>query len=151
MKNTRLASNLKFIVFDFYYGIPMIAHLLALKNISELVADATGVANCFVYVSMGMTVNPIIGTAARDEVAKLRGECPVDWTSFKLVRHKFKRWHMVSCHDYMLGLTLCHFPLNELATTLMLLIETLCRQLELSVAYAVEVSHSSLGKNSSHG
>ena len=121
MKNTRPASNLKFIVIDFYSGIPTVALLLALENITELIAYTLGVANCFVYVSVRMTIDPVVDTAVCDEVAKLRCECPVDGTSFELARHQFKRWHMVSCHDYMLGATCGHASFDELAAPIMLL------------------------------
>ena len=48
--------------------------------------------------------------------------------------------------DYdMSGLTFHHTSLNELTTTFMLLVETLSRKTELSIAYAVEVSHSAFG------
>ncbi len=48
--------------------------------------------------------------------------------------------------DYdMSGLTLHHTSLDELTTTFMLLVETLSRKTELSIAYSVEVSHSAFG------
>ena len=125
MKNTRLASNLKFIVVDFNYGIPKVALLLALENITELIAYTLGVANCFVYVSVRMTIDPVVDTAAGDEVAKFRGECTVNRASFELVRHQFKRWHMMSGHNDMLGVACCHASFDELAAPIMLLIETL--------------------------
>lgn len=88
-----------------------------------------------------MTIDPVVDTAVCDEVAKLRGECPVDGTSFELVRHQFKRWHMVSRHDYMLGATCGHASFDELTAPIMLLIETLRREPELSVSDTVKVSH----------
>ena len=131
MKNTPLASNLKFIVVDFDYGIPPEISLLAMKGIAKLITYTPGVADCLVYIAVRMTVNPIVNTAVRDEIAKFRGKSTIDGTTFELISHQFKRRHMVSCHDDMLGAACRHASFDELAASFMLLIETLCREPEL--------------------
>ena len=43
--------------------------ILMVIDISELVADNTGVADCCIYVGMRVPENPRINTAVSDEVA----------------------------------------------------------------------------------
>lgn len=138
-------SNLKFIVIDFYYGIPAEIGLLTMKSVTKLIADAPGIADGFIYVSMRVTVYPVFDMVAGDKVAKFGCKGPVYRATLEFVCHKLERRHMV-CGDYnVLGLTLRHTSLDELTATLMLLIETLGGETELSVAYAMEVGHSAFG------
>ena len=88
MKNNRSPSNLKFIVIDFYYGIPAEIDLLTIEGVTKLIADATGIADGFVYVSMRMAVYPVFDTAAGDKVAKFGCKGPVYRATLELVGHK---------------------------------------------------------------
>ena len=98
-----------------------------------------------------MAVYPIVYTTVGYIVAKLHGKCTVDGTSFELMCHQRKRWHMMSGDYNMLSIVFSYTPLNEFTTRIMFLIETLSRKSELSVAYSMEIGYTSLGKNSSWG
>lgn len=51
--NDRTATSMpKFIVLDFYYGIPAEAALLSMKGVTKLIADTPGIADGFVFVSV---------------------------------------------------------------------------------------------------
>ena len=89
-----------------------------------------------------MTVYPIFDTAANDKVAKFGCKGPVYRATLELVCHKLERRHMVSGDHNVFGLTIRHTSLDEVTATLMLLIETLSRETELSVSDTVEVSNS---------
>ena len=145
MKNNRSPSNLKFIVIDFYYGIPAEIGLLSMKGITKLIADAPGIADGFIYVSMRVAVYPVFDMAAGDKVAKFGCEGPVNRATLELVCHKLERRNMVCGDDNVLSVTLLYTSLDKLTATLMFLIETLGGETELSIAYAVKVSHSAFG------
>ena len=132
----------KSIVSDFYYSIPTEIGLFTMKGIAKLIADAPGIADGFIYVSMRVAVYPVFDTAAGDKVAKFGCKGPVYRATLELVCHKLERRYMVSGDYNVLGQTLRHTSFDELTATLMLLIETLGRKTELSVSDTVEVSHS---------
>ncbi len=92
-----------------------------------------------------MTIYPIVYTAVGYIVAQFHGECAVDWTSFELISHQRKRRYMVCGDNNVPSLTFSDTPLNEFTTRIMLLIETLSRKSELSVAYSMEIGYTSLG------
>lgn len=96
-----------------------------MKGVTKLIADAPGIADGFVYVSMRMAINPILDTTVGYEVAKFRCESSVYRATLELVCHKLERRYMVSGDYDVLGLTFRHTSLNKLTATLMLLIETL--------------------------
>lgn len=125
MKNNRSPSNLKFIVIDFYYGIPAEISLFTMKGVTKLIADAPGIADGFVYVSMRMSVYPVFDTAAGDKVAKFGCKGTVYRAPLELVGHELERRHMVCGDDNVLCVTLLYTSLDKLTATLMLLIETL--------------------------
>lgn len=116
-----------------------------MKGITKLIADAPGIADGFVYVSVRMAVYPKFDRAVGDKVAKIRRKRSVYRATLELVCHQLERRHMVSSDDNVLSITLLYTSLNELTTTLMLLIETLGGETELSIAYTVEVGHSAFG------
>ena len=116
-----------------------------MKGVTKLIADAPGITDGFVYVSMRMAVYPVFDAAAGDKVAKFGCKRSVYRATLELVGHKLERRHMVRGDDNVLCVTQLHTSLDELTSTLMLLIETLCRQPELSVTYAMEVGHSAFG------
>ena len=124
--NDRTAIRVpKFIVSDFYYSIPAEAVLLTIEGVTKLIADAPGIADGFIYVSMRVTVYPVFDAAAGDKVAKFGCKGPVYRATLELVYHKLERRYMVSGDYDVLGLTFRHTSLNKLTATLMLLIETL--------------------------
>ena len=125
MKNNRLPSNLKFIVIDFYYGIPVEISLFTMEGVTKLIADAPGIADGFVYVSMGMAIYPVFDTAAGDKVAKFGCKGTVYRATFELIGHELERRHMVSSNDNVLCITLLYTSFDEFTATLMFLIETL--------------------------
>ena len=90
VKNNRSPSNLKFIVIDFYYGIPAEIGLLTMEGVTKLIADAPGIAYGFIYISMRMTVNPILYTAVGDKVTMFGSKSSVYRATFELVCHKFE-------------------------------------------------------------
>lgn len=104
-----------------------------MKGVTKLIADAPGITDGFVYVSMRMAVYPVFDAAAGDKVAKFGCKRSVYRATLELVGHKLERRHMVRGDDNVLCVTQLHTSLDELTATLMLLIETLCRQPELSV------------------
>lgn len=116
-----------------------------MKGITKLIADAPGIADGFVYVSVRMAVYPKIDRAVGDKVAKFRRKRSVYRATLEFVCHKFKRRHMVSGDYNVFSLTIRHTSLDELTATLMLLIETLGGETELSVSDTVEVGHSAFG------
>ena len=116
-----------------------------MKGITKLIADAPGIADGFVYVSVRMTVYPKFDRAVGDKVAKFRRKRSVYRATLELVCHQLERRHMVSSDDNVLSITLLYTSLNKLTTTLMLLIETLSRETKLSVSDTTEVSYSAFG------
>lgn len=60
-----------------------------MEGVTKLIANAPGIADGFVYISMRMTVNPILDTAVGDEVAKFGSKSSVYRAAFELVCHKF--------------------------------------------------------------
>ena len=93
--------------------------MLAMKGIAELVADTLRVADCLVYVSMGMPIYPVVDAAICDEFAQLRSERAINWATFEFIGHQFKRRNMVGRDNDMQSLTCCHTSGNKLATPLM--------------------------------
>ena len=105
-----------------------------MEGVTKLIADAPGIADGFIYVSMRVAVYPVFDTATGNKVAKFGCKGTVYRATLELVGHELERRHMV-CGDYdVLGLTFRHTSLDKLTTTLMLLIETLGRETELSVS-----------------
>lgn len=97
-----------------------------MKGIAKLVADTLRVADCLVYVSMGMPIYPVVDAAICDKFAQLRSERAINWTSFEFIGHQFKRRNMVGCDNDMPGITGFHTSGNKLAAPLMFRIEPLC-------------------------
>lgn len=116
-----------------------------MKDITKLIANAPGIANCFVYVSMRMSVYPVFDTATGDKVAKFGCKGPVYRATLELVCHKLERRHMVSSDDNVLCITLLYISFDELTATLMFLVESLSRKSELSISDTVEVCYSAFG------
>ena len=116
-----------------------------MKGVTKLIADAPGIADGFVYISMRMAVYPVFDTATGDKVAKFGCKGPVYRAPLELVCHKLERRQMVSGNDNVLCVTQLYTSLDKLTATLMLLIETLGGETELSIAYPVEVGHSAFG------
>lgn len=116
-----------------------------MKGVTKLIADAPGIADGFIYVSMRMAVYPIFDVAAGYEVAKFGCKGPVYRATLELICHKLERGHMVCGDDNVLCVTLLYTSLDKLTATLMLLIETLGRKTELSVSDTMEVSYSAFG------
>lgn len=51
--NYKIAINTpESIASDFYYGIPAEISLFTMKGVTKLIANAPGIAHCFVYVSV---------------------------------------------------------------------------------------------------
>lgn len=116
-----------------------------MKGVTKLIADATGIADGFIDVSMRVAVYPVFDTAAGDKVAKFGCKGTVYRTTLELVCHKLERRHMVCGDDNVLCVTLLYTSLDKLMETPMLLIETLGGEAELSIAYSVEIGHSAFG------
>ena len=116
-----------------------------MKGVTKLIADAPGIADGFIYVSMRVAVYPVFDTAAGDKVAKFGCKGPVYRATLELVCHKLERRHMVSGDDNVLCVILLYTSLDKLTATLMLLIETLGRETELSVSDTMKVSYSAFG------
>ena len=116
-----------------------------MKGVTKLIADAPGIADGFIYVSMRVAVYPVFDTAAGDKVAKFGCKGPVYRATLELVCHKLERRHMVSGDDNVLCVALLCTSLDKLTATLMLLIETLGRETELSVSDTMKVSYSAFG------
>ena len=57
--------------------------MLAMRDITQLVGNAFGIAYDTVYVSVGMTVNPVLNRAVGDKIKQLDRECPVDSAALK--------------------------------------------------------------------
>ena len=57
--------------------------MLTMRDITQLVGNAFGVADDAVYVAVGMTVNPVLNRAVGDKVKQLDRESPVDATSLE--------------------------------------------------------------------
>ena len=50
------------------------AEILSIVNISKLVANDAGIADCCIYIGVRVSENPRIDTAVGDKVAQLRSE-----------------------------------------------------------------------------
>lgn len=116
-----------------------------MKGVTKLITDAPGIADGFVYVSMRMAINPILDTTVGNKVAKFGCKGSIYRATLELVGHELERRHMVSGDYNVLRITLPYAPLDELTATLMLLIETLGRETELSVSDTMKVSYSAFG------
>ena len=114
-----------------------------MKSVAKLIAYTPGVANCFVYISMGMTIYPIVDSTVCYIVAKLHCKCPVYWTSFEFLCHKLIRWHMMCGDNNMLGFAGINTALYEFPSCFMFLVESLSGKPELSVADSVEICYAS--------
>ena len=57
--------------------------MLAMRDITQLVGNAFGIAYDTVYVAVGMTVNPVLNRAVGDKVKQLHRESSVDSATLK--------------------------------------------------------------------
>lgn len=97
------------------------------------------------YVSMRMAIYPVFDTATGNKVAKFGCKGSIYRATLELVGHELERRHMVCGDDNMLCVILLYTSLDKLTATLMLLIETLGRETELSVSDTMKVSYSAFG------
>ena len=82
--------------------------MLIIEDISHLVAYYSCLANCSIYIGMGMTINPYINTAVGNEVAQLRSECTVDERILMLRCHHLPSRQVMGNHNNLLCRTLCN-------------------------------------------
>ena len=54
-----------------------------MRDITQLVGDALGVANDAVYIAVGMAIDPVFNRAVSDEVKQFHRESSVDSASFE--------------------------------------------------------------------
>ncbi len=84
-----------------------------MKSVAKLIADAPGIAYYLVYVSMRVTIYPVVDTTVCYIVAKLHCKGSVDRTSFELIRHKLIRRHMMGSENMKSETTLCLYASNR--------------------------------------
>jgi len=117
--------------------------LLTMKCVAELIPNTPSITYCFVYISVGMTIYPIVDTTACYIVAKLHRKGSVDRTSFELISHKLIRRHMMGGYNNMLSFACGNTALYEFLTCFMFLIETLGGKSKLPVTDSVEICYTS--------
>lgn len=114
-------------------------------DVAELVAEATGCADGFVDVAVGVTVDPVVNAAGGDVVGQFDGECAVDEAALELGSDQLIGRDMVGDNDFVLGLAGADGLLDEVEAALMLVVEIGIPQQVLAIDDAVKVGHAPLG------
>ena len=114
-------------------------------DVAELVAEATGGADCFVDVAVGMAVDPVVDSAVSDVVGQLDGERTVDAAALELWGNQLIGRNVVGDDDLVFGLAGADGLLDEVEAELMLAVEIGIPQQVLPIDDAVKVGHASLG------
>ena len=114
-------------------------------HIPKLIRNTLSISYHFVYVTMRMTVNPIVYSAISNEVPQLCCESTVYRTSLKILRHQLKLWNMMRCHNNMLCLALTNSLFDESTALSMLLIKPFTVYHNATILNTIEIIYSALG------
>ena len=77
-----------------------------MRDITQLIGNAFGVADDIVYIAVGMTVNPVLNRTINDIVKQLDRESSIDSTSLKHWVGQYLRWNMMGGYNDVFGLAL---------------------------------------------
>ena len=94
--------------------------MLVAIDVAQLVAHDSRVANHGIDIRVRMAVDPHINATVSNEIAKFRGESPIQHRPFMLWSNHRQRWQMMRNHNDVLSRTLLDSLLQELQTFLML-------------------------------
>ncbi len=106
MPTTYTAHSLAAYSGSYFYNLPSIeGEVFIVGDVAELVAEATGGADGFVDVAVGVAVYPVVDSTVRDVIGQLDGEGAVDTAALELLGNQLIGRHMVGDDDLVLGLT----------------------------------------------
>ena len=117
-----------------------------MRNITQLVGNAFGIAYDTFYVAVGMTINPVLNRAIGDKVKQFDRESPVDSAALKHRVGQQLRGYMMGSHNDVFGLALGNCILQKAEATLMFLIESGEVQALSTCHDAVKVGNGFLGQ-----